>query len=362
MKTIDTGARHNQLRKAAILVATLGEPLGEQLLADLPPRDAAEVRELVSNLDEINPVEYESLMADFRAGNADKVTDNTTQPQIDGGVELDASLLARLESADEFATTPPSPQADQPWHAVKDIDAETLAEVLTAEQPQTIAVVLARLEPAQAAILIAKLPPALQVDVLSRLSDLDPADEQSLQVVESQLAAWINDKQRQKQRMAAGCDLVQRILQDTPDKQRAALMEHLGTTDPSLADRLRPTHSGPSTGFTSTAPRIPSAHPPAAYAAPTAKSSIDEESESLDPLSQLEALDDQALLQALQSADRQTVMLALAGASESFMKRIVRGLPRRQANQFRRQVRTIGPTRLSDIVAAQRELVRHSKV
>jgi len=77
-----------------------------------------------------------------------------------------------------------------------------------------------------------------------------------------------------------------------------------------------------------------------------------------DPLSELESLDDKALLKALRLADRQTVMLALAGASEGLMKRIVHGLPRRRANQFRQQVRAIGPTRLSEMLAAQHELVR----
>ena len=55
-------------------------------------------------------------------------------------------------------------------------------------------------------------------------------------------------------------------------------------------------------------------------------------------------------------------MTALAGASDALMKRIVKDLPRRQAKQFRQQVRNVGPTRLSDMVAAQRELFRCSQV
>ena len=37
----------------------------------------------------------------------------------------------------------------------------------------------------------------------------------------------------------------------------------------------------------------------------------------------------------------------------------LRGLPRRQAKQFRKQLRAIGPTRLSEMLAAQQELVSH---
>jgi hypothetical protein len=42
------------------------------------------------------------------------------------------------------------------------------------------------------------------------------------------------------------------------------------------------------------------------------------------------------------------------------MKRILRRLPRRQAKEFRRRLRDIGPTRLSDMLAAQQQLAHHA--
>jgi len=72
---------------------------------------------------------------------------------------------------------------------------------------------------------------------------------------------------------------------------------------------------------------------------------------------ELDQLDDATLIAALSLSDRKVVTLALAGASEALMKRVLRGLPRRHASNLRSQLRDIGPTRLSDMLAAQRQLL-----
>lgn len=358
--------RQHQLRKVAILVATLGEPLAEQLLADLPEQDAIEVRELVVTLDEIDAQEYEAVFADFRQSSAPAAEPVTTRASTNlTGVELDASLLARIEAADDRVDDSLTTTEQTRWQAISEAGVDTLIEMLSAEQPQTIAVVLARLEAAQAAELITRLPTPLQSEVISRLSALDPADEQALQVVEAQLAEWIDAKRRQQQRVTAGHELVQQILDNTPAQQRATLLTQLGRKDPELASQLI---SGTRVSCSTKSVRFSAKQSPVSQidVATTVKRNTPAESTAVatnsdDPLGELEALDDQAILRAMQTVERQTVMLALAGASDSFIKRIVKGLPRRQANQFRQQVRAIGPTRLSDMLAAQRELVRSSR-
>ena len=358
-KNSTSNDRQQQLRKVAILVATLDEPLAERLLADLPAREEAAVRKIVACLEDIDPDEHRAVVAAFRQGYAAPRQPQPELPRMQlEGVELDASLLARMADEESYAPVPaPEPPAN-PWQGLSDADAATLVEMLSAEQPQTIAVVLSRLETSRSAELLTKLSPTLQTEVLARLADLDPTDEQTLKVVASQLAQWLTAHRQRQERMAAGRDLVQRILQDAPDNQRAVLLARLGKRNPALAEKLSHDPS-----LRPPIARQP-AKPPTTYqtrpvrAKPPVDLSTQLVNESADPLSELESLDDQGLLTALQQADRQTVMLALAGASESLMKRIVKDLPRRKAKQFRQQVLAIGPTRLSDMIAAQRELLR----
>ncbi len=351
-----------QLRKVAILVATLDEPLAERLLADLPAREEDAVRKMVEQLGEIDPEEYRAVVADFRKGlSLSPKTATEPLPTKMEGVELDPSLLARMANDDFSTPMPESKLHASPWQTLSDADATTLVEMLSAEQPQTVAVVLSKLETSRSAELLMKLPPALQAEVLTRLADLDPADEQTLEVVASQLSQWLTAQRQRRQRRAAGCELVQRILQDTPDDQRTVLLSRLDKRNPELAEKL----AGEAL-VNSSAIRKSQSYVQSYAQRPTVSSSSMGSStqastlvanESADPLKELESLDDNGLLRALRYADRATVMLALAGASESLMKRIVKDLPRRKANQFRQQVRAIGPTRLSDMVAAQRELL-----
>jgi flagellar motor switch protein FliG len=74
--------------------------------------------------------------------------------------------------------------------------------------------------------------------------------------------------------------------------------------------------------------------------------------------SALEALSDQALAAAMRIADQPTVLRALAASSERLLGRVLRRLPRRQARQLKRLVRSVGPTRLADLRRAQHELLR----
>ncbi|MGI9428976.1 MAG: FliG C-terminal domain-containing protein, partial [Bythopirellula sp.] len=343
-------------------VATLDEQLAQRLLASLPAREAAAIQRLAEQLNDVDDVEHRMVVADFRKEYSAPSEHPLPSPRnkLDG-VELDESLLARLDDEEMLSTAIPPTPAQSPWEALSAADLESLVDLLAAEQPQTIAVVLAKLDSSQAAGLLTQLTPTLQTEVLVRLGNLDPADDRAVEVVGAQLTQWMASQRQQRERTAAGRDLVQRILQDTPASQRAVLLARLDQRDTNLTAKLdyhsEPNKSRPSRTYTNPQ-ELPSRTRAAAHAfepplQPVAATS--------DPLTELESLDDQALLRALQVADRQTVLLALAGAGDELLKRIVRGLPRRRANQFRQQVRAIGPTRLSDMLAAQRELLRCSE-
>lgn len=361
--------RHQQLRKVAIFVDTLDGALAERLLSDLPAREAIAVRQIVEQLGEIDAAERQAVVADFHQGIAEpphppviespQLPTNNKHEELDG-VELDDSLLARLSEGEDAYAQPTTLTPATTWQTLSEADGAMLVEMLSAEQPQTIAVVLSKLDSTRAAELVGKLSPNLQADVLARLVDLDPADEQTLHVVESQLASWINAQRQRRERMTAGRDMVQRILQHTPSHQRTVLMEKLEKRNLGLAEPLGASRvTTPSVAVDPVNARKEAQ--PTTSPLPVTPASLSQEIVATctdDPLSELEALDDRSLLNALRMADRQTVMLALVGASEGLMKRIVRSLPRRQANQFRQQVRSIGPARLSDMLAAQRELVR----
>jgi flagellar motor switch protein FliG len=67
-------------------------------------------------------------------------------------------------------------------------------------------------------------------------------------------------------------------------------------------------------------------------------------------------LEDAALALVFRAAEPHVVLLALSGANRELIGRIVRHLPPAAARTLRRQIATLGPTRLRDIELAQQQL------
>ncbi len=356
-----------QMRKAAILIASLDEALADRMLAEMPTSAARAVREMIERLGEVDAEEARDIVDQFRQDSY------STVPHDSQGVELDASLLARIEQHDDSDFEKPIEKDRNLLADFTDAEAATIVDALSCEHPQTVAVVISRLDQVAAARILSLLSPNLQVEVLERVAEHDLADVQSLYVVESHLAQWINQKRQRTERMAAGAELAQRILQETPEKDRAAILGRLESRNSRLAKRIgSPEKSArPATETLSSRPKISREQfrQSARRRLATKINAVAESQQLAKPqqaplanaLDELEKCDDATLLGALTQTDRQIVTLALAGASEELMKRILRRLPRREAKEFRKRLRDIGPTRLSDMLAAQQQLAENAR-
>jgi hypothetical protein len=65
-------------------------------------------------------------------------------------------------------------------------------------------------------------------------------------------------------------------------------------------------------------------------------------------------LDTAALNAVLREVDANVLALALAGSKDELVDRITSQMPKRTARVFRRELRSLGPTKLSDVETAQR--------
>ena len=169
------------IRKAAILLDSLDPASADALMDQIPPEQAARIRQAVMELGEIAPAEQKVVVDEFMRGQ------RVTPPQTDHGIELDDSLVEKLK-ADRFDTEPP-PAVDDPlpFRFLHQTAGKTLTSFLQHEHPQTVAVVLSHLPPERAAETLAELPEDLQSDVVRRLSLLEQTDPEVVREVEREL-------------------------------------------------------------------------------------------------------------------------------------------------------------------------------
>jgi flagellar motor switch protein FliG len=339
----------NSLRKVAILVASLDEAWSERILASLPPQQARSLRQQVERLTDVDPDEQREIVAEFRRSLAQPAE------EVSSGVELDASLLKRIDDGDYRTTAPPELLS---LSSISSADTDFLVEMLTGESTQTVAVVLARLDADRAAELLGKFSPSTQREVLTRLEELDTTDEHSIKMVEAQVNQWISKQRERRRRMAAGKEMVERIVSRAPQGQLSAQYD-----SSIVAMKMPRTSSRIANEYLGNSPTREGMPRPVRYEPTPAKAVIQEKPNPFahlsvsESLKALEKMPTSTLATALSECESQIVTLALVGASDRLLKRVLKGLSRQESEIFRRQLRDIGPTRVSDILAAQHEVL-----
>jgi len=361
--------RNERIRRAAILVASIDESLAEQMLDSLPASEATKILAEVDRLGEIEPDEQRDVLDEFRrAGRRDAEPANAVEFTYSAPQHVAVEPLPAMEATAATATDDIAAEAE----------AALIAELLSAEHSQTIAVALSRMSHEQGAAVFAQLAATLQEDVLNRLANLQITDESAVCELETELQQRIVLQRQRRERAAASAELARRIVAKTAPMQRDSLLARI--THPEQKSTATPTESLAASLSERQTRELQDAIQKARELVATQEKLLDGDHSSFeawtdghgddedfddafaptlleDRSDDLERLTDAALLRALQAADERTVQLALSCSSERFLRRVATKLPRAAAARLRTAVRSIGPTRLIDLRAAQHELL-----
>jgi flagellar motor switch protein FliG len=348
------------LRKAAVLISSLDEAVADAILRQMSDEDAAKVRSALMELNDIAAEEQDSVLAAFfqqqrGAGNGQAATDDVS-------LELDPNVEAAAVSAQQASAQPRPLAAEKPtFDFLQDIEPKVLAGVLSRELPQTVAVVVAHLPPEQAAAVLEQLPAALATDALERIAWLD---DLSLEIqadliheLRRQLAPYIKTAKASSNSLAH----LTAVLHAMDFRQRQRVVLQLGERNASLLNRLGLTateigQSKKPSGVMDMRYRIVSSsamHEEATNK--TAKRNQIDESAwlSFDDLSQL---DDAALRAVFAAAETDIALLALTGADQRLVARILRKLNSQEAAALRHKLEHPGPLRLREVEQARTAL------
>jgi flagellar motor switch protein FliG len=336
------------LRKVAILISTLDERSAEALLEQMDAEQAAKVRSALVELDDVAKGEEQQVLAEF--------LQQQNSPALAKALQVNESAV-ELEISSASIDDEPSPPEHSvhdapPVHFLASVPADQLARVLRREQAQTIAAVIAHLAPEQSAGVLEHLPPELATDSLERLATLEPVAPAVLadleRVLRAKLTALGVDKPNGESDRRLNA-----VMGAMDFRQRERVLLQLSRRNTALAQRLgldRATNDWESSAeYRATAFRYrlqPSGH---------------EEKKSRLPLPRLKfadlmQLDDRALRTVFAAAEPAVVLLALTGAEERMLSRVMRQLPTRDAAILRERLDHPGPVRLREIEQAQEQL------
>lgn len=351
------------IRKAAIVVAELDPDAADTLLDAFPEEIAQQVRYESLYVDDVPAEERRAVLAEFM-----QIRSGAAAPKPASSDELMLSSAGRKNTYGTKSSEPQPPAAPvpPPFHFLNDAPPEMLAPFFEQESPQIVAVVLSHLEPARASAILRELPVDLQATVIQRLVDLGHTDPEVLRAIESRLQAIVQDQLQALTHRHLGLSAAKAILAASDAANSAEVLKALKSRSAAMAKRL---------GAEITPPPQEQAAP--AVYAPLEPQRIVQDIESFDPgkksvspppvkpqppaepivpLADFVKFDDALLGRVLAETEPQTVLLALAGASNAVTQRFYRGLSKREIRDLQRRIRDLQPVLIRDIDAAQKRL------
>jgi len=306
----------NGAQRAAILLLTLGEQDAAEVLKHLSARDVQAVGTAMAALSSVSREHVEHALdklnedmgrqTSLGVGTEEyirKILVNALGENKAGGL-IDRILLGRSSKGLE---------------SLKWMESRAIAEMINQEHPQIIALVLAHLEPDQAAEVIGYLPLRVRSDAVMRIATLDGVQPHALneldEIMERQFSG--NNK-KLKSANVGGLKAAADILNAMEGSREAELMTAIRSHDEALGGRIE---------------------------------------DLMFVFEDLAELDDRGMQTLLREVPSATLITALKGAEPEVREKIFGNMSKRAADMMRDDLEVKGPVRLSEVDAAQKEVL-----
>jgi flagellar motor switch protein FliG len=313
MKSNDSGTIDPGLRKAAILVRALDEPLAESLLDGLGPYTARMVYRVLEQLEPVDAEEEESILVDFyRLQRVDFSSEHCED-------DLDTVCLKSLNET-----------ASRPFDFLGEAENDELVQLLSVERPQTIALILSHFETERASAVLTRFSGRRQAEVVRRLVELEEADPEVIREVEAGLKDRLDELVPARRKTVAGLSTLSGILSASDGEAGKAILDNLARYDKSLAGRLVPRSEPVRVG----------------------------------PLSfdEVIRMPSEAMRTLIHATDPKLWELALIGSPLELVLRLLSHFPSIVADTIYSRLERPGPIRLSDVELAREKLVESTRL
>ena len=309
-------AARSGTERAAILLLTLGESEAAQVLKHMGAKEVQRIGTAMAKLANVSREEVHGVISEF-AQNVEGQTsvgvgadEFLRKVLVDAlGQDKAASIIDRINIG----------RSTKGLDALKWMDAREVAELIRHEHPQIIAIVLAYLDADQAAEVLGYLPANVRPDVVARIATLDGVQASALTELDDIMEKQFSGKSGGKSSVLGGAKAAAEIINFLEPSQESALMEQIEKSDEALAARIL---------------------------------------DLVFVFDNLIDVDDRGMQELLRQVPAEKLLLALKGAEDALKEKIFKNMSQRAAEMLRDDLEAKGPVRLSEVEAAQKEILQ----
>jgi flagellar motor switch protein FliG len=303
------------IQKAAVALVAFGPEVSAHVLKGMNETDLEAITIEIANLRDV-PAEVESRVVEechsiFMA----------RQYISQGGIDFASEILEKAvgsSKAKEIMKRLESTFVTKGFSLLKDIDPKQLSGFFQNEHPQTTALVMTQLNPQQAASVLSELAPELQSEVALRIATMEKISPEILKEVESTLEHHFGGDSGRDLSVSGGAKAIAEILNLIDTTAEKNILQSLEAEDADLAAEVK---------------------------------------NMMFVFDDLILLDDRSIQRLLKEVETKDLSTALKAASEDVKNKIFANVSERVSIMIKEEMEFMGPTRLSDVEAAQGRIV-----
>ncbi|HYC67456.1 flagellar motor switch protein FliG [Brevundimonas sp.] len=302
--------------KAAVILLSLGED-HTRLWQSLDEDEIKEISQAMASLGTVSAAVVEELMVEFVSG-------MSGSGAVMGSYEQTQRLLASFmpgERVDALMEEIRGPAGRTMWDKLGNVNEAVLANYLKNEYPQTVAVVLSKIKPDHAARVLTSLPEDFALECVQRMLRMEPVQREILDKIEQTLRTeFMSNLARTSKRDSH--EMMADIFNSFDRQTEARFIGALEERNREAAERIR------------------------------ALMFVFEDLAKLDP---------GGIQTLLRAVEKDSLALALKGASESLRELFFSNMSERASKIMREDMESMGPVRLKDVDQAQMAMVQVAK-
>jgi flagellar motor switch protein FliG len=301
--------------RAAILLMSLGEAEAAEVLKHMGAKDVQKVGQAMAAMSNVtreralqvmdrfvNELENQTALGVGADDYVRRVLVGALGEDKAGGL-IDRILLGRNSKGLE---------------ALKWMETRAVADLVRNEHPQIVAIVLAYLDPDQAAEVLTLLPERMRGDVLTRIARLDGIQPAALRELDEIMEKQFSGGNNLKASSVGGIKVAASILNLMDSSTEQAIIGKIGEIDSELSQRIQ---------------------------------------DLMFVFDDLADVDDRGIQTLLRELSAEVLGLALKGADARVKDKITRNMSKRAAEMLLEDMEAKGPARVSDVEAAQKEIL-----
>ena len=301
--------------RAAVLLLSLGEAEAAEVLRHMSAREVQKLGAAMARMGPVTTEQAQQVISSFVAE-----LDGQTSLGV-GADEYVRRVLANALGEDKAGRLIDRilvGSQTKGLDALKWMDARAISDLVRNEHPQIVAIVLAYLEPDQAAEVLGLLSERTRADVVMRIATLEGIPPNALNELDEIMERQFSGNNNLKSSSVGGVKVAASILNFLDSSTETQLIEAVRDMDATLSERIE---------------------------------------DLMFVFDDLATLDDRSIQRLLREVPGDKLPVALKGADARVREKITANISKRAAEMLLEDLEARGPVKVSDVEAAQKEIL-----